>query len=328
MISERDERGADDRVGTEPTTSGDPDHAPGVSGGAEDGASGGAADGGDPDEQPRRSWVVVGGRNLPLAIGVGLVVAALFLVTLFWHPLAFTTLIVILTGLAYVESNRVLTPVGSPLAVPVLVIATLAMIGGAYQAGHGGQVIGVLVLVLGAIVWHLGDPDRRDVTRRLGTTVLFGLWVGFLASFAALLVERSVAGAMGVLAVIGAAILTDVGGYAVGVPFGRHKIAPSVSPNKSWEGLFGGLAVATLAGAFVLPLLDDRFTWQLGIAIALACGLAGFVGDLLESMVKRDLGVKDLGDLLPGHGGVLDRVDGVLVALPVGYFLLEIAFRS
>jgi phosphatidate cytidylyltransferase len=279
----------------------------------------------DHEDGSGSSWVVVGGRNLPLAIAVGVAVAALFLITLYWDPLALSLLIAILTALAYVESNRVMTPIGLPLPVPVLVVATLAMLGGAFTAGHTGQMIGLLILVLGAIAWQLADRAREDVVRRLGVTLLFGLWVGFLGSFAVLLIERSAAGPIGVLAVIGAAILTDIGGYAFGVPLGRHKIAPSVSPSKSWEGLIGGLVVATLAGAFVLPHLDDRFGWQLGVAVALACGIAGFVGDLTESMVKRDLGLKDLGDLLPGHGGVLDRVDGVLFALPVGYLLLEVA---
>jgi len=278
---------------------------------------------GPPEDDTSSSRAVVGGRNLPVAIAVGLAMAGLFLASLFWHPVAFTVVVAILTSLAYVESHRVMKPIGAPLAVPVLIVGTLALLFGAFQARHTGQMIGVLVLFLGAVVWHLAERNRDDVVRRLSLNLLFGLWVGFLASFAILLVERSAAGPIGVLAVIGAAILTDIGGYGFGVAFGRHKIAPTISPNKSWEGLIGGLVVATVGGAFVLPLLDPRFGWELGIAVALACGLASFVGDLTESLIKRDLGVKDLGDLLPGHGGILDRVDGILVALPVGYFLLE-----
>ncbi len=153
----------------------------------------------------------------------------------------------------------------------------------------------------------------------MSTTVFFGLWVGFLGSFAVLLVQRPGVGPLAVMAVIGAAILSDIGGYAFGVTLGRHKLAPRVSPNKTWEGLLGGLLVATVAGAVVLPLFGDRFTPLIGAMIAGTAAIASVVGDLAESMVKRGFGVKDLGDVLPGHGGVLDRVDGILFALPVGY---------
>jgi phosphatidate cytidylyltransferase len=267
---------------------------------------------------------MVGGRNLPLAIAVGVVLAALFLGSLFWHPAAFTALVAVLTTIAYVESGRVLREVDLHLSVPVLIVATLVMLFGAYHARHAGQAVGIGVLVLGGVVWLLTDPGRRDVVRTLSGTVLFGLWVGFLASYAVLLVNRPAGGVLAVLAVAGAAILTDIGGYAFGVALGRHKVAPSISPNKTWEGLLGGLLVATGLGALVLPLLGDAFTPATGALLALLCGGAAFIGDLTESMFKRDLGVKDLGDVLPGHGGVLDRVDGILFALPVGFYAVEL----
>jgi phosphatidate cytidylyltransferase len=267
---------------------------------------------------------MVGGRNLPLAIAVGLVLAGLFLGSLFWHPAAFTALVAVLTTVAYLESGRVLEAVEVRLEVPVLVVATLLMLFGAYQARHAGQAVGVLVLLLGGVVWLFADATRRDVVRTLGTTLLFGLWVGFLASFAVLLVNRPVGGPLVVLAVAGAAIFTDIGGYAFGVALGRHKVAPSISPNKTWEGLLGGLAVATSTGALVLPLLGDTFDPLSAAVVVLVCGIASFLGDLAESMIKRDLGVKDLGSVLPGHGGVLDRVDGILFALPVGFFAVEL----
>lgn len=279
------------------------------------------------DEQPSGETGaapgMVGGRNLPLAIGVGLALAAVFLASLFWHPAAFAAVVGVLMVIAFVESARVLRGVGLRLETPVLIVATLIMLFGAYQAGHAGQAVGVVVLVLGGMLWMLSDPDRREVVRNLSYTLLFGLWVGFLASFAVLLVNRPT-GVIAVLAVIGAAVLTDIGGYGFGVAFGRHKIAPGVSPNKTWEGLIGGLVVAVVGATVVLPLLDDGFDVIAAAVIAVACGLAGFMGDLVESMIKRDLGVKDLGQVLPGHGGVLDRVDGILLALPVGYYVVEL----
>ncbi len=276
----------------------------------------------DAEDDTSSSRAVVGGRNLPVAIAVGVVMAGVFLGTLFWHPVAFAVAVGVFVCVAYLESHRVLAPLGTPLQVPVLIVTTFIMLFGAFDARHTGQLIGVVALLLGAILWQLGDRNRDDVLRRLSVTVFFGLWVGFPASFAILLVARTEAAAMGVLAVIGSAILADIGGYAFGVTLGRNKVAPSVSPNKTWEGLIGGLALAGGGAAVALPLLDRGFTWQLGALIGLACGLAGFFGDLIESLIKRDLGVKDLGGLLPGHGGVLDRVDGILIALPVGYFVL------
>jgi phosphatidate cytidylyltransferase len=267
---------------------------------------------------------MVGGRNLPLAIVVGVVLASLFLGALLWHPVALTAVIAALTVVAYVETGKVLRAVGVRIDVPVLVVSTFVMLFGAYQARHAGQAVGVVVLLFGGIAWLLTDSSRRDVVRTLAITLMFGLWVGFLASYGVLLVHRPTGGVVAILAVAGAAIFTDIGGYAFGVSLGRHKIAPSISPNKSWEGLIGGLLLATGVGALVLPLLGDTFTPLTAAAVVLVCGIASFLGDLTESMIKRDLGVKDLGTVLPGHGGVLDRVDGILLALPVGFYAVEL----
>ncbi len=264
------------------------------------------------------------GRNLPLAIAVGIGLAAIFLGALFYNAIAFTVAIGLLTTIAYAETRRVLATVGHRIDVPVLIVATFVMLFGAYQARHAGQILGVLVLVAGAFVWHAADPLRTRVLRSAGATVLFGLWVGFLASFAVLLINRPSGGVAIVLAVVGAAVLSDVGAFAVGVKFGRHKIAPVLSPNKTWEGLAGGVVTATVAGAAGLPFLDGPFTILTGGIVAFACAVAAFGGDLVESMIKRDVGVKDLGEVLPGHGGILDRVDGILVALPVGFYVVEL----
>jgi phosphatidate cytidylyltransferase len=150
--------------------------------------------------------------------------------------------------------------------------------------------------------------------------VLLGVWLSGLASYALLL--RALEDPIVMLVtVLGAAAAGDTGAYAVGSRLGRRPIAPSVSPNKTWEGFLGGVVAATVVAALVLPF-DGTSGALRGAAVGLAIGVAGFLGDLVASMVKRDLGVKDLGRLLPGHGGVLDRVDGLLVALPVGYALL------
>ncbi len=284
-----------------------------------------AGDAQAPDAGESSSRAVVGGRNLPVAIAVGVVLAGLFLAALFWHPIAFTAVVAVVIIMAFVESHRVLAPVGFPLQVSVLLLTALTISFGTYLLGHLGQLAGVLVLLVGAVLWQLIEGEGRRAVQTMSTTVFFGLWVGFLGSFAILLVQRPGVGPLAVLAVIGAAILSDIGGYAFGVTLGKHKLAPRVSPNKTWEGLLGGLVVAIAAGAIVLPLLDERFTPLIGGMIAGLAAVASVIGDLAESMVKRDLGVKDLGDVLPGHGGVLDRVDGILFALPVGYVAAVLA---
>lgn len=276
------------------------------------------------DRAQSTSRAMVGGRNLPVAIGVGVVLIAAAAGALWWHPWALLAFVGVLTTVAYIEIQRVLQSVEASIDVPVVVIATWIMLVGASQIRQTGQLVGIVVLIVGALLWHLADPVRRNVVAAASTTVLFGLWVGFLASYVALLVTRPDRGAAVVIAIVGATALADTGGYLTGVTVGRRPIAPTVSPNKTWEGFVGGLAFAAFGGAFALPLLGDTFTAMTGMMVAVACGLAAFVGDLVESMIKRDLGVKDLGRVLPGHGGILDRVDGMLFALPVGYYLVEV----
>lgn len=277
-------------------------------------------------EQPGADSVAQG-RNLPVAIAVGVVLVVAFLGTLYTSTLAFTGVVVLFAVVGVLETGHVLATLDppQPVARPVLVAGVVVLLVGAHVLGPAGQTLGLLVLLLGGFVWNLALLPRVDVVTKLGATTLLGMWVGLLASYAVLLANRPDDGPTAVLAVLGAAILGDIGGYLFGRLLGRHRIAPTVSPNKTWEGLLGGMFLAGVLAALVLPRVGDLFDGPLpAVAVAVLCVLAGFVGDLAESMVKRDLGVKDLGTLLPGHGGVLDRVDGLLVALPVGYYALEL----
>ena len=274
-----------------------------------------------PDAGSRRN---VGGRDLPMAIAVGVVLAGVFLGSIFWSPLAFTVVVAAFVVVACIESAAELRRIGLSTGVPAMVIGGLVTVLGAYRSQHAGQAAGVLVLFLGAVLWLLADPDRRDVVRNLTMTVLLGIWTGFLGSFGVLLVNRPEDGPTAVLAVIGAAIFGDIGGYAAGVAFGRHRLAPTVSPNKTVEGLVGGIVTSAVLAGVVLPLVGDLFTPVTAVVVAVVCVLAGMLGDLAESMVKRDLGIKDFGNVLPGHGGILDRVDGILMAMPVGFFAIAV----
>ncbi|MDX1621738.1 MAG: phosphatidate cytidylyltransferase [Nitriliruptorales bacterium] len=266
------------------------------------------------------------GRNLAVAVVSGVLLAGIFIGSLFWHAGAFAILVGLLVAVGVVETGRTFTASGQRVAIPVVLVASLVMIAGAYAAGRVGQVIGVAVLFIGAAAWELADDRRQSVVQSIGNSVFLGLWVGFLGSFAVLLATLEQDPAVATLAVAGGAIVTDIGAYFAGTTFGRRLIAPSVSPNKTWEGLIGGLILATVAGVIVLPLVGDRFDDVVSAAVVVfVSGIAGFFGDLFESMFKRDLAVKDMGSIIPGHGGILDRVDGILLALPVGYYVLELA---
>jgi len=262
-----------------------------------------------------------GGRDLRIATLVGLGLLALLAVTFVTPPWTLTALIVVLIAVASVEVAQVLRSLGLGVHLDVLLGASVLTIVATHLDGYRGLSVGVVVLLLGSVLRSLAQHDRHDVVSTLGRTTLFGLWLGGLASFAVLL-RATEYGASAVLLVIISAAAGDVFAYFVGSLAGRHRIAPSVSPNKTWEGLAGGVLAAAIAGAVLAPFTIGGAGMLLGALLGGLIALAAFVGDLAESLIKRDLGVKDLGSVLPGHGGVLDRVDGILFALPTGYLLL------
>jgi phosphatidate cytidylyltransferase len=261
------------------------------------------------------------GRNLPVAIAVGLVLAALFLATLFIHPYAFLTFFAVLVVLALYELDNAFRLQGLRPATPVAVGAGLVMVYGAYAEGESAQTLGLVLLLLGAVAWALLDSRRAQAAASSAATLLMALWVPFLASFAGLLLARR-DGEWLLMATVALVATSDIAAFAFGNRFGRRRLAPSISPAKTWEGFAGGLLTVLLVAGFGtahVPGFDRTSALLLGVA---AC-VSATLGDLAESMVKRDLGVKDLGGALPGHGGIMDRADGVIFALPAAHLLLR-----
>jgi phosphatidate cytidylyltransferase len=219
------------------------------------------------------------------------------------------------------ETGRAMRGIGARPPLTPLVGGGVLMVGLAWFVGADALSLGLLVTVLAAMVWRLSDGPagyQRDVT----ASALIAVYVPFLAGFAALLAVPD-DGAWRILVTLAAVVLSDTGGYAFGVFLGRHPMAPSVSPKKSWEGFAGSVLSAAIGGALLLYFLFDVDPWW-GAVFGAAVSVAAVLGDLAESMIKRDLGVKDMSNLLPGHGGLMDRFDSILFALPTAYLLLSL----
>ena len=265
------------------------------------------------------------GRNLPAAIGVGVSLGGVVLASLLlWRP-AFLLVVALAAGIAIWEmAGAVAGPPDSDRPrVPVLPLfaGAVVMVVLAWFAGVEALTLGLMLTVLATMVWRLADGPRRYHQDIIAAT-LIAVYIPFLAGFAVLL-ARPHDGAARVIVTLAGVVLSDTGGYVAGVFLGRHPMAPSVSPKKSWEGLGGSLLAAAIGGGLLLFFVFHRSWWH-GIAFGLAVAAVSVVGDLAESLLKRDLKVKDMSNLLPGHGGLMDRLDSILFAMPTAYLLLSL----
>ncbi|MBD2762645.1 phosphatidate cytidylyltransferase [Kocuria sp. cx-455] len=261
------------------------------------------------------------GRNLPAAIAVAVVLIATLLVGLFLFPFVLALLAGTAAGIGVWEIARSLSYRG--IAIPRIpaVIAALLMPLAAYQGGAQYLSFAVMLSVTLVVVWRAFGPRQGMLLSIMGS--VFGLvWASLLLS-TALLLYHSENGSLKILTVVLLAVSSDTFGYAVGVVWGKHPMAPRISPKKSWEGFAGSLGGAVIVGILCsVFLLGD--TWWQGAILAAAIVAVATLGDFSESMVKRELGIKDMGTLLPGHGGVMDRIDSILFAVITGYVLFEL----
>jgi phosphatidate cytidylyltransferase len=260
------------------------------------------------------------GRNLPVAIGVGVGLGAVILASLFAYRPSFAFIVGVAVLYGCYELSRALGSAGIRPSLAPLLVGSAALLIGAWERGPSGLVVGVLITLGGVIVWRIAD-GALGYTRDVTASALILLYLPTLAGFAVLLVHPS-DGAARVLAFIATVVCSDTGGYAAGVLFGRHPLAPIVSKAKTWEG-FGGSVLACSAAGVLFMTLTFHEAWWKGLLFGLAIVVTATLGDLGESMIKRDIDIKDMGTLLPGHGGLMDRLDSMLPCAAVAYLLLS-----
>jgi phosphatidate cytidylyltransferase len=260
------------------------------------------------------------GRNLPAAVGVGLGLGVLITAPLFspWRWL-FIGVLVVAVGIGTYEIVQSLRRLGTLPPMPPLLIGGAAMVVLAYREGPEALFLALVLTVLACLAWRMADP-AEGFLRDVAASTFTAAYVPFLAGFCALLAIPD-DGPRRVTAFIAVVVCSDVGGYAAGVLFGKHAMAPSVSPKKSWEGFAGSATACALAGAIFFWTLFGASP-LLGVLYGIAVVGTATLGDLGESMVKRDIGIKDMGTLLPGHGGIMDRLDSLLPTAPVAWLLL------
>jgi phosphatidate cytidylyltransferase len=260
------------------------------------------------------------GRNLPAAIGVGVGLGGTVVACLAISRAAFVALVSIAVLIAVWELTSAIATKNVRAPLVPLALGSVAMLVAGYQGGTESLVVGLLLTVLAVVGWRLVEGPEgfaSDVTAGILTAV----YVPFLAGFT-ILMNAPHDGARRVATFVIVVVCNDVGGYAAGVLFGKHPMAPRISPKKSWEGMAGSLTACAAGGAICVAVMIDGGSWWQGALMGLALSVAATVGDLGESVIKRDLGVKDMGTLLPGHGGLMDRLDSLLIAAPVAWLLL------
>jgi len=263
------------------------------------------------------------GRNLPAAILTAVVLAAALLVSVFVAPWLFTIVAGAIVLLGQFELYTTMQRRGfRPASALGLVIGGL-MAAGAYFRGEAAMLTYVGLGLVASFLWVMATPPkgREGAVANVGTTMLGVLYAPFLACYYVLILMNVESGRSVMLAVLGLTFLYDAAAYFFGSFWGSRALAPTISPKKSWEGLLGATVIVYAIAIAFLPSIGPL---SLGSAVGLATVVILFapLGDLAESMIKRDLGVKDMGSVLPGHGGILDRIDSALfVGIAAFYFL-------
>jgi len=282
------------------------------------------SDGADPSPgEPKRSRA---GRDLPAAIAVGAflgfgVIAILVFARFWWIPV-----VAVAMAVATYEVNRRLREAGYAIPVVPLLVGGQAMIWLTWPYGTAGALGAFGGTVVVCMIWRLLSGGLKNAPvnylRDVTVTVFLAAWIPLFGAFGTLLIYPQ-DGSGRVFCLMLGVVFSDIGGYTAGVLFGKHPMVPAISPKKSWEGFAGSLICGTAASVLAVTFLLDKPAW-VGVPLGLMLVITGTLGDLIESQVKRDLGIKDMGTLLPGHGGIMDRLDSVLPSAVATWIVLTL----
>ena len=258
------------------------------------------------------------GRNLPAAIAVGVILVAALLAALLFFPFGIVAIATVFAAVGVWEVSRALEVRGIKVPMVPVLVGTVALPFAAYFGGSESLAFALVATVVAILLWRTIDT-AEDAVRSVLAGIFVVLWVPFLLSFAMLLLGEP-GGQVRVAILLLLVVSNDTFGYLVGALFGKHPMAPKISPKKSWEGFAGSAAGATVVGIVAALFFLDQ-PWWFGLVLAVATVAAATAGDFSESMIKRELGVKDMSNLLPGHGGIMDRLDSIVFASPVVFLI-------
>jgi phosphatidate cytidylyltransferase len=271
------------------------------------------------------------GRNLPQAIGLGVGLGAYVVLSLLYFQPAFVVLVAVALALASIELYSALRKQEMTAAIVPIVGGCVAIPIGSYLAGQETTSLefsttsvllaSLALTVFATLVWRMPKGPDGYVKDAAASLLVVG-YVPLLGSFAALMLAED-HGAARLVTFMLVVTMSDTGGLIAGVLFGKHPMAPMISPKKSWEGFAGSMLFGVAAGTLMAMFVLDAPFW-VGIIIGATLVAVGTAGDLIESLIKRDIGIKDMSSFLPGHGGVMDRLDSLLVAAPVAWLIMYI----
>jgi phosphatidate cytidylyltransferase len=272
------------------------------------------------------------GRDLPAALTSAAVLVGAILLSLWFWKTAFMVIVAIAVVVAIWELHKGFLAKDIDLPEQPLMLGGVVMVVVAYFWGAPALVTATAVAALATMLWLL-QRGIDGYVQNATASVFSLIYVPFLGSFVALLLAEGGGanahgfddpGVQGIITFVAITVASDTGGYVAGVLFGRHPMAPVISPKKSWEGFAGSIVFCLLTGwALVVYLLDGD--WWVGIALGVIAVVMATLGDLCESVIKRDLGIKDMSQVIPGHGGLMDRLDSLLATIAPIWLLLHYA---